>query len=397
MNQSKSTCLEHGTVIFPDQILEDHTVEIKDGCIADIFPSKKTCSSSSRIDLHGAYLAPGFIDLHVHGAKSHDTMDATLSAWQAISRHHASGGTTSFALTTVSCDFPQLEKVLKLAASHPNLEGASLLGIHVEGPCLSPENSGAHEHLALCLPQDLDWDKILPYASIITQVTLAPELSGAPSLIRTLKKENILVSAGHTNAKDWQMNAAYAVGVDHVTHLFNAMSFCSKIAPFRQAGAVEWTLAHPNVHAELIADGFHASSTLLRLAYRAKGPDHLILVTDATAGTGLPVGRSFTVGLKQRARVHSGYALTMDGAALAGSVIRMIDAVRIMTQQTDAHLYETVRMATFNPAQRLGLEKRIGSIRVGLEADLVVFDKDFHLLQTWKKGKLIFRAKKAKA
>ncbi|MFH0958581.1 MAG: N-acetylglucosamine-6-phosphate deacetylase [Pseudomonadota bacterium] len=390
---SETICLDHAAVILPDQILEDHTVQMKDGQVIAITPSKKTPAVPSRLDLQGAYLAPGFIDLHVHGAKSRDAMEATLPAWRAISRYHASGGTTSLALTTVASDFPQLEKVLKLAASKPDLEGAALLGIHVEGPCLSLENSGAHEHTSLCLPQDMEWEKILPYAHSITQITLAPELAGAHPLIRALKKKNILVSAGHTNAKDWQMNAAYAAGVDHVTHLFNSMSFCSKLAPFRQAGAVEWTLAHPDVHAELIADGFHVTSTLLRLAYRAKGPNHLILVTDATAGAGLPVGRSFTVGLNQRARVHSGYALTMDGSSLAGSIIRMVDAVRVMTQQTDAPLHETIRMATLNPARRLGLENRIGSIRPGLQADLVAFDQNFRVLQTWKKGKPIFSAK----
>ena len=395
------TLIENARLIFPDRIEPRGSLLIEQGRIAKITYggqkhssfklSRAIAKETWRVDAKGAFLAPGFIDLHIHGALGHDTMDATFDAWNAISRYHASGGTTSFALTTVTCSFNALERVLACANQHPALEGARLLGIHVEGPFLSPEKPGAHRIQLMQTPNLKKWlARFKNYLRCITQITLAPELNGALPFIRAMRRQGIICSAGHTNASDVEFHRARKVGLDHVTHLFNCMSMAHKRGFLREAGVVEAALADTDVHAELIADGMHVSPTLLRMAYHAKGPENLMLITDATAGAGLKAHARFELGALT-ARVCKGYALSdAPEPVLAGSTIRMIDSVATMVRRAGVPLYEAVRMATFNPAKRLGKEKEVGQLRSGAQADLLLFNDRFQVLQTWRAGQIIY-------
>lgn len=394
----KSILIENAQLVFPDR-LERGSLLIQKGKIAEIFTGMRKVSrfisaADVKINADGAFLAPGLIDLHIHGALGRDTMEATLEAWDVISRYHASGGTTSFALTTVTCSFHELERVLKLASQKPQLSGSSLLGIHIEGPFISPQKPGAHR-ISLMQPPNLKvWEKrFKKYGSEITQITLAPELKGALPFIRSMKQQGIICSAGHTNASDAEFTRACEAGLDNATHLFNCMSMARKNGFLREAGVVEAALTNSNIYAELIADGVHVAPTLLRLAYCAKGAEKLTLITDATAGAGLKMNDRFDLGTLH-ARVCKGYALSdTKEPVLAGSTIRMIDSVATMVKQVGMPLHEAVRMATLNPALRLKKEKQIGQLKTGTQADLVLFSSRFKVLQTWKKGELTYKAK----
>ena len=266
---------------------------------------------------------------------------------------------------------------------------ARLLPVHLEGPHLAQTKAGAQNPKLMWPPTAKERDWILLRAGSISQMTIAPELPGALELIETASAAGVKMSAGHTEASDEDLRAAVAVGLRKVTHLFNAMSSASKQGLFRRAGTLEFALANANIFCELIAGGFHVSPTLLKLAYRAKGADRIALVSDALAGAGLPEGTKFQLG-SLACKVGPGYALLADESALAGSLARMIDLVRTMTQLAEISLCEAVRMASLTPATILGIDDRPGSIHPGKAADLVLFDDQFVVRRVWVAGKLVF-------
>ena len=236
-------------------------------------------------------------------------------------------------------------------------------------------------------PSQTDW--ILSRARSISQMTIAPELPGALQLIDAVTRAGVTMSAGHTEASDEEMQAAVAVGLTKVTHLFNAMSTASKRGLFRQAGTLEFALSDENVFCELVADGFHVSPTLLKVAYRAKGAERIALVSDCLAGAGLPEGARFKLG-RLPCKVGPGYCVLEDESALAGSLAQMIDLVRVMTRQGEVPLFDAVRMASLTPATILGIDDRFGSIESGKVADLVLFDDQFAVQCVWVDGTPIF-------
>jgi N-acetylglucosamine-6-phosphate deacetylase len=380
--------LSHARVIRPDGI-QTGTVTIREGRIARI--DRARGSLARDIDLGGGYLAPGFIDLHIHGAVGRDTMEAAADAFRAITEFHLRGGTTSIALTTVTAPAEEILRVLRAVApmKDRSMGGARIIGVHVEGPFISPKKPGAQNPAQIRPPRPAEWRRYLRHAGIISQMTLAPEIEGALPLIRALRKNGIIASGGHTDAVEGDLQRALAAGLNHATHTFNAMSTAAKRGPYRFAGMLEFALAHPEIGCELIADGVHVAPTLMRMLFNAKGRDGVCLITDATGGAGLKPGTRFEVG-GVPARVTEEAALTEDGSALAGSTLTMIEAVRRAVQLGGAPLPDAVRMAALNPARQLGREREFGSIETGKRADLVWFDDQFRVRGVWLDGDLRF-------
>jgi N-acetylglucosamine-6-phosphate deacetylase len=338
-------------------------------------------------DAEGLYLAPGFIDLHVHGGCGADFLDATAEAFATISRFHAAGGTTALAPTGATSTYQQFEVFLAVAGKA--VTAGRLLPVHLEGPHLAETKAGAQNKALFTYPQRQQIDWLVSRASQIGTVTVAPELPGALEFIRAGADAGILMSAGHSEAMDEDMNAGVVSGLRKVTHLYNAMSSAKKVGLFRQAGLLEFALATPDLYCEIVADGVHVSPTLLKLAYQAKGPERMILVTDALAGTGLPPGSRFNLG-NYVCKVANGYGVLEDESALAGSLARMIDLVRNMTTLVQAPLYEAVRMASLTPAEALGCSDRLGSLETGKLADFVLFDDRFRVRRTMVGGNTVY-------
>ncbi|HEY0550765.1 MAG TPA: N-acetylglucosamine-6-phosphate deacetylase [Verrucomicrobiae bacterium] len=379
-------------LILPDAI-QPGSLILRNGRIASVSRAKKSNSSKSSIDLRGGYLAPGFIDLHIHGALSRDTMEATADAFRTITEFHLRGGTTSIALTTLTAPEQEILRVLEAVkfVHNQSLGGARIVGVHIEGPFISKEKPGAQNPKQIRPPRESEWKKYLRYGSLVTEMTLAPEVAGALPLIRALKRNGTIVSGGHTNATEEELGPALAAGLNHATHTFNAMSTATKRGPYRVAGMVEFALAHPEICCELIADGVHVAPTLMRMLFNAKGRDGVCLITDATGGAGLKPGRTFEIaGIA--ARVTSEAALTADGSALAGSTLTMIEAVRRAVQLGGASLVDAVRMASLNPARQLRRDRELGSIERGKRADLVWFDEQFRVRGVWLDGDVRFLA-----
>ncbi len=383
---------KNARLVLADRIVANGCVEIENGKIVRVAERDLAAESGElAMDVAGNYLAPGFIDLHIHGALRRDAMEANAEAFETICKFHASGGTTSLALTTVTGTLDEILRVINAAATFRNTlhDGANVLGVHIEGPYFSREKPGAHRLDLIRNPQHEEYEKLLERADVITQMTLAPELPGALALIEALRESGIRASGGHSDAWDEEACAAFAHGMQQVTHTFNCMSSARRRGAYRVAGLLEFAMSEPEILCELIADGRHVSPTLMRMLYQAKGPDGICLVTDATAGAGLAEDKHFALG-DIDCIVRDEVGLTADGAALAGSTATMIRLVRNVVELAGVSLVEGVRMATLNPARALGLDSSKGQIAENADADFVVLSPDLHVLKTFVGGRCVF-------
>lgn len=373
--------------IFSDGIHDGLEVVVLNGKIVEL-REPADHRDENVVDLAGNYLAPGFIDLHVHGALGRDTMEASAEALRAICDYHATGGTTSLLPTTVTAPLDKIVDVLK-AVRDCRSSLRQIAGVHVEGPFISREKRGAQKEEFIRNPEPALTDSLLKCSDVIKIVTLAPELPGALNFIDQLRALNIEISGGHSNAWDEESRAAFTHGMRNVTHTFNCMSSARRREAHRVAGLLEFALSEPEIMCELIADGHHVSATLMKMLYRAKGAHGICLVTDATAGAGLKNGTHFSLG-DLDCVVDDGVCWLADHSALAGSASRMIDLVRTLVQTVGVPLHEAIAMATENPARVLHVEKTKGRLARGADADLVVLSPDLKVLRTFSGGEQIF-------
>jgi N-acetylglucosamine-6-phosphate deacetylase len=372
-------------LIFRDRIREGLELVVEKGKITAIREHSHV-RANEVLDLHGNYLAPGFIDLHLHGALGRDTMEASTEAFRVICDHHASGGTTSLLLTTATAPLDRITDVLN-AVRDCRCSIARIAGVHVEGPFISKAKCGAQRAEFIQSPSRGSVQQLLDYAGVIKRITIAPELWGALEAIENFHAHRISVSGGHSDAWDEEAREGFARGMRSVTHTFNCMSSVRRRGIYRVGGLLEFALSEPRIGCELIADGHHVSETLMKMLYRAKGPGGICLVTDATAGAGLPNGSQFSL-FGRDCIVEDGVCLLADRSALAGSASRMIDLVRTMIMKVNVPLHEAVMMATENPARAIGLETK-GRLEVGADADLVVLSPELEVVRTLAGGEEI--------
>jgi len=377
--------LSNARLVFPDGIRDGLEVVVADGKIAEL----RKRSKSDAIDLNGSYLAPGFIDLHIHGGTGRDTMEASMEAFEAICDYHSGGGTTSLLLTTVTAPIPKIIEVLR-AVRDSSRTIKQIAGVHVEGPFISKVRCGGQSEEFIRNPDSESVGQLLEHSDVIKRFTLAPELPGALELIDRLRERGIAISGGHSDASDEQGRAGFAHGMRHVTHTFNAMSSARRRGVYREAGLLEFALSEPEILCELIADGHHVSPTLIKMLYRAKGPTGICLVTDAIAGAGLSDGTRFSFS-GHECVVSGGVCLLADRTSLAGSASRMIDLIRVMVNDVKIPLHEAIAMASTNPARALASETK-GRLEAGADADFVVLSPKLEVLQTFVAGERVFES-----
>ena len=365
-------------LIFPDRI-ENGSLQIRDGKIISV--NGPFIEDDEVIDGEGKYLSPGFIDIHIHGAGGKDTMDGEVESINTIAGVIAEHGTTSFLPTTMTMGVPEIRKALaSIMEAAKNPIGASILGVHLEGPFISPKAIGAQNPGFVLEPSIEAYESITDgYEDLVTSITMAPEVPGASELIPYLKQKGVRVSIGHTAATYDEAIVGIGLGCSHSTHLFNAMTPLTHRSP-GTVGAIFDT----DITTETISDGIHISWPSLRIAYRQKTSDKVMLVTDAMMACGMPDGKYWLGG--QEVLTKDGAARLLNGS-LAGSILTMDAAVRNVARNTSLPLYEVVKMASLNGARFCGADDRKGKIAEGYDADLLVFDEDVNISHVFIEGR----------
>lgn len=384
------TAIVNGRILAPGGIrhgvllLEDNRIK----GIDDTVPAR-----AAVIDAEGCYVAPGFIDMHTHGAGGADFMDGTVEAYLTAARMHARHGTTLLYPTTLTSTNEALYESFETyrKARLENRDGAAFGGMHLEGPYFNPEFAGAQDRRYLRNPRPEEYREILDRCPDLARWSFAPELDGAAEFAAELKRRGIVASIGHTNATFGECDAAWRAGATHMTHFYSCMSTISRRNAFRYAGTIEYGYFQDGMSVEIIADGIHVPADLLHLLLKIKGAERISLVTDSMRAAGMPEGQSILGGLAdgQQVIVEDGVAKLPDRSAFAGSVATADRLVRTMVREAGCSIPEAVRMMTENPARVMGIARRKGSILPGKDADIVIFDDDIRVRKTIIAGKTI--------
>lgn len=351
-------------------------------------------AGSEIVDASGLYVSAGFIDMHTHGAGGADFMDGTVEAYLTAARMHAVHGTTLLYPTTLTSTneslFASFETYRK--AQEQNTDGAKFGGMHLEGPYFNPIYAGAQDPRYLRNPRPEEYMEILDRCPALARWSFAPELEGAEEFAAELKKRGIVASIGHTNATFHECDAAYRSGASLMTHFYSCMSTVSRRNAYRYAGVIEYGYIQDGMDLEIIADGIHVPQDLLHLLLKIKGIERICLVTDSMRAAGMPEGPSILGGLAdgQDVIVEDGVAKLMDRSAFAGSVATADRLVRTMVQIAGCPIADAVRMITENPARIMGISSSKGSLKPGMDADVVIFDDSINIKKTIINGKIVY-------
>jgi len=357
-------------------------LELEDGIIKEIYPYNEKEVTKDYGDLR---ILPGFIDIHCHGAYGFDTNDADPEGLRKWTKGIVDEGVTSFLATTLT----QSEEVLTNAVSNvakvveEGYEGAEILGIHFEGPYLNKAHKGAQPE-EYCVKPNIEQFKRYQKAAhgLIKYITMAVENDEDFTLTKYCSQNNVVVSIGHSNATYEQAVQAYAHGARSMTHVYNAMT------PFthRANGLVGGALRIRNMYGEIICDGNHSTLAALNNFFTSKGPDYSVMITDSLMCKGFPVGTKFDFGGQEVVIYPDGSAHLVEAGNLAGSTLNVNKGLKILIEDALVPVNYAINACTSNPARCLHVDDRKGTIGVGYDADLVVLDRDYEVVQTYCKG-----------
>jgi len=386
----KISVIKNGTVITPSRTIKNGVVIFEDGKITAVGGESdvKMPKGAKVMDASGKTVAPGFIDIHIHGGGGRAVMEGSYEAINEIAKFVASHGTTAFLPTTVSAPRDDLLKAVRAVkkAMERGTEGAEVLGAHLEGPFINPEKRGAHDAEYVRLPSPNEIKELLEAAShTVKIVTLAPEVNGSKELIKELRKHGIVASVGHSNATYREAVDAVKLGVTHAAHAFNEMRSFHQ----REPGVLGTVLVHDELTAELISDNIHVHPVAMKLLVRTKGTDKVVLVTDAIQAAGMPDGK-YKLG-KQDVIVKKGVC-RLESGELAGSTLTMDNAVRNTMKSVGISLRTAIKMATTNPTVAISVDKNKGSLEPGKDADIAIIDDEVNVYMTIVKGKVVHKA-----
>jgi len=386
--------INNGHLITPFRIIPNGSVLVKDGLIAEVAEHDMEIPDAAVIDAGGRFISPGFIDIHVHGGGGHDFMDNTVEAFLEIAKTHASFGTTAMFPTTLTGPTEEIINTLEtFAEAAPlNLSGAQFMGMHLEGPYFAMNQRGAQDPKWIRDPDPEEYKYIISRSNSIKRWSAAPELKGAIEFARYLKSKGILPSLAHTDAIYEEVIEAFNNGYTLATHLYSGMSGVTRRNAFRYAGVIESAFIIDEMDVEIIADGVHLPAPLLKLICKIKGPEKIALVTDAMRAAGMPAGESIIGNLRTGIKVivEDGVSKLPDRSSFAGSVATADRLVRTMIGMAGSSVQDAIRMITLTPATIMNISDRKGSLTVGKDADIVIFDENISIHTTMIKGKVIY-------
>lgn len=375
------TKIENGKLIRNHAVEEGKAIYLKDGKIAAI--TAEELPFDCKIDAEGNYVSPGFIDIHTHGGGGYDYIDGVEGALTAM-RMHRKHGTTTIYPSGMTCSREVLKQFIRdmVALSKRNEGGIpNLGGIHMEGPYFVAEQAGAQNPDYLRAPEEAEYREWFELGEgLLSRISFAPELPGSVELCDFLKEKGLVASMAHSGAIYEEILPSYEHGCKLVTHLYSAMNGVTRRNAYRRLGMVETAYLLDDIDAEIIADGCHLPPDLLKLIYKIKGPEHLVLVTDSMRGAGMPDGPTFIgpAGESTECIIEDGVAKLLDRSAFAGSVATTDRLVRTMVQKAGVPLPQAVQMMTETPARVMNLTTK-GKLEEGFDADIVIFDEEIRI------------------
>ena len=380
----KMKALVNGKIILKDRIVEGKALLISDR-IEGVVPAESVPEGIEKTDCGGGYIAPGLIDIHIHGYLGKDVCDGTEDSIFTIANGLLANGVTGFLPTTMTVAMDTIEKAVETCGSlmekSKTWDGSRILGVHAEGPFINVKKKGAQNPDFIKKP---DAGFVKKYGDIIKIITMAPETDEGFEEIRKIRRDtDVVVSMGHTAADYDTAMASVEAGVRHTTHLFNAMTGPNS----REPGVVTAAL-NSDVTCELIVDTFHVNPANYRYVYAMKGRN-LCFITDCLPAGGLPEGE-YTLGGQKF--ISKGIQCRLPDGTIAGSVLKLNRGVMNFYENTNVTLYECVNCASLNPARAIGFDKTKGSIEVGKDADVIVTDSEFNVLKTYIGGELKYEA-----
>ncbi|WP_152397526.1 N-acetylglucosamine-6-phosphate deacetylase [Paenibacillus guangzhouensis] len=389
MSTSNPFFIVNANVVTPQGIIENGCVRIENGTIvfvgtqAEVPVADLATWQHEALDAQGGWIVPGFIDVHVHGGFGADFMDSNKEVLDTITKFHLSQGTTTIMATTMTQSHDAIERVLAEVHEYKKnpMPYAQVHGVHMEGPFINPKYKGA-QNPEFMVEARVDWleDWNTKYPGVIKQISLAAERNGALEAIRWARANGINVAAAHTDATYDEMMTAVEAGLNQAVHTYNAMTPLTHRAP----GTVGAVLSEDRIVAELIADGIHVHPAAMKVLVKCKTNNNLVVITDAMSAAGLGDGDYDLGGLAVVAK--NGEARLKDGGSLAGSLLTMIVAFQNMVRMVGVSIEQAVQLTSYNAAKQLGIDDRTGSIRAGLQADLLLLDKDLNIQSIWVQG-----------
>ena len=387
MADPTATLFHNATLITPFRTSPGERILVRGGRIAEIGPHTSVPPDAERVDCAGAYLVPGFIDLHINGAGGHDFVDNVDEAIDRICGTVVRYGTTGLLMTAYSQPPRQywrdLDRLARYCDARP--PDSIVQGIHLEGPFLSHDMPGCWQQPVFWKPDVADWHRLYDAShGHVRIMTIAPELPGAMAIMRDAATRAVELAMGHSAAPHEIIEVAIDNGLTQVTHIFNAM----RPMHHRHPSVVTEALLREELKVHVIADGVHVHPAMLRLLWKIKGTHGIVLVSDAIRACGMPDG-AYRLGTQQ-VELANGRATLPDGT-LAGSILTMDQAVRVMVNDVGVPLTDAVRMASLNPARILRLDGRKGILGVGKDADLVLLDPDLQVVLTMVAGRIVYR------
>jgi N-acetylglucosamine-6-phosphate deacetylase len=385
----------NGKVITPYSIMENAAVLVSEGKIIGIEEGNPSFPEALEIDAKGQYISPGFIDIHIHGGGGSDFMDGTPEAFLNIAETHAKYGTSSMFPTTLTAEQGDLLATLGSfeIAKSKNTKGANLLGMHLEGPYFAMNQKGAQDPRFIRNPDQSEYENLIKNYKTISRWSAAPELPGAIEFGKFLVENNILPAIAHTDAIYEEAEEAFRNGYTLATHFYSAMLGVTRRNAYRYAGVVEAAYLIDDMDVEIIADGAHLPAPLLKLIYKIKGPKNIALITDAMRAAAMPEGKSLLGGLKNGVEVivEDGVAKMPDRSSFAGSVATFDRLVRTMLNLAEVPLLDIITMASLTPARIMKVQDRKGSLEMGKDADIVIFDNAINIQMTMVEGRIIYQ------
>lgn len=382
------TQIINGHILTPGGWLKDGSILLCDDRIVEVTNSDLAVIGAKVVDARGMYIVPGFVAMNIHGAAGHDFKEGTEEAFRkAVAAHQRYGATTIFP-TISSSPFTTIRQCAEVCERLMTEPGSPILGLHIEGPYLNPKMAGAMFSDVVKNPDPEEYRSLIEETKCVRRWDASPELPGAMDFARYLKEKGILVSITHTEAEFDLIREAYNTGFSHVAHFYNAMPGFHKRREYKYEGTVESVYLMDGMTVEVIADGRHLPSTILRLVYKLKGVECTCLVTDALAYAANDGKQPDDC----RIVIDNGVCKLADHSALVGSIATSDQLIRTMVEKAKLPLEDAIRMASETPARLMGVYDRVGSLQKGKDADVLIIDRKLNVRQVWCKGQVVVDA-----